>query len=95
MEHHIILRSTSHGALDLYIDNVYVSPVRSWNVHNHSPDGFQVGYLGSGPAQTALAIMLHTTNTQHHYQDFKTEFVAHWKPDTEYVVNVREWLRNR
>jgi len=26
---------------------------------NHSPDGFEWGYLGSGPAQLALAILAH------------------------------------
>jgi len=33
---------------------------------NHSPDGFEWGYGGSGPAQLALAI----------YQDFKLALIA-------------------
>ena len=35
-----------------------LSPVRSQQVVNHSPDGFNWGYSGSGPAQLALAILL-------------------------------------
>jgi hypothetical protein len=27
------------------------------DLHNHSPDGFEWGYPGSGPAQLALAIL--------------------------------------
>ena len=27
------------------------------DLHNHSPDGFEWGYCGSGPAQLALAIL--------------------------------------
>lgn len=33
-------------------------PSRSQRVLNHSPDGFEWGYSGSGPAQLALAILL-------------------------------------
>jgi len=34
----------------------YVLPVRL-DLYNHSPDGFEWGYQGSGPAQLALAIL--------------------------------------
>ena len=37
-------------------------PKRSQKVQNHSPDGFNWGYTGSGPAQCALGIMLEVTN---------------------------------
>jgi hypothetical protein len=36
-------------------------------LRNHSPDGFSWGYSGSGPAQTALAIMVsHLADERHH-----------------------------
>jgi hypothetical protein len=49
------------------------------DVRNHSPDGFQWGYGGSGPAQLALAICCHAvgvTRAQRVYQDFKFRVVA-------------------
>ena len=55
-------------------------PDRSQAVKNHSPDGFNWGYAGSGPAQLALAILLEITNDEEtalaHYQDFKFEVIA-------------------
>ena len=44
--------------------------------HNHSPDGFNWGYGGSGPAQLALAIMLKLTGKAEDYQDFKWRTIA-------------------
>jgi hypothetical protein len=46
--------------------NDYVLPLRL-DLYNHSPDGFEWGYRGSGPAQLALAILadaLKELNTQ-------------------------------
>jgi hypothetical protein len=44
-------------------------------VWSHSPEGFEWGYEGSGPAQLALAILLHATEDQEVsilcYQKFK------------------------
>src|SRR5947209_15039234 len=40
-----------------------LSPLKSLRLRNHSPDGFEWGYGGSGPAQSALALLLdHTRN---------------------------------
>lgn len=54
----------------------------SLKVCNHSPTGFNWGYGGSGPAQTALAILLDLTGDAEkalkHYQAFKWEFVSGW-----------------
>ena len=36
--------------------DVYMLPLRL-DLYNHSPDGFEWGYGGSGPAQLALAIL--------------------------------------
>ncbi len=80
------------------VDGVELSLEASLKVANHSPAGFAWGYHGSGPAQTALAIMLHVTRSketaQRLYQLFKSEFVSHWplNDDFEVDLNVLEWL---
>lgn len=50
-------------------------------VRSHSPDGFQWGYGGSGPAQLALALCLHVLDgdvarATRTYQQFKRRVVA-------------------
>ena len=51
-----------------------------WDLRNHSPDGFEWGYGGSGPAQLALAICADATRddavAQQVYQDFKFRVVS-------------------
>lgn len=51
-----------------------------FDLRNHSPDGFAWGYLGSGPAQLALALLVSALNDKERalrlYQMFKAEFVA-------------------
>lgn len=55
------------------------------DLRNHSPDGFEWGYGGSGPAQLALALVADATGdddlAQRVYQDFKFRFVARWGDD--------------
>jgi hypothetical protein len=51
------------------------------NVINHSPDGFEWGYLGSGPAQLALALCMDALDGDRAraikvYQPFKEEHIA-------------------
>lgn len=52
------------------------------DLRNHSPDGFQWGYGGSGPAQLALALVADATGddalAQRVYQSFKFKTVAGW-----------------
>lgn len=50
-------RRTEHGcAVDVEEDGErYVLPPRN-DIRNHSPDGFEWSYSGSGPAQLALAL---------------------------------------
>lgn len=61
---------------DVYLDDYYLSPTESQKVCNHSPDGFNWGYLGSGCAQLALAIMLKLTGKADGYQKFKQDVIA-------------------
>ena len=65
-----------------------------FDLRNHSPDGFEWGYSGSGPAQLALAIVADATGdndqAQLLYQDFKDAVVAHldhdgWEIDAGWV----------
>lgn len=59
-----------------------LDPGPSQAIRNHSPDGFEYGYGGSGPAQLALAICLfafgNAFKAQAVYQDFKQLYVAAW-----------------
>ena len=78
-------------------------PDRSHAVKNHSPDGFNWGYAGSGPAQLALAILLEVTDDEAtalaHYQDFKVEVIARIKSqETDWEIEeakIVAWLQAR
>lgn len=61
---------------EVYLDGQRLDPEPSKKVRNHSPDGFNWGYGGSGPAQLALAIMLKVTGKSVGYQDFKFKVIA-------------------
>lgn len=74
-------------------------PHDSQQLFNHSPDGFNWGYGGSGPAQLALALLLDSTGdpgvalTQH--QNFKRCFVADWGDEWEITQNeIIAWLNS-
>jgi len=57
-----------------------LTPDRSLELANHSPNGFESGYCGSGPAQLALALLLDYTEDEEfaltHYTQFKNEIVS-------------------
>ena len=61
--------------------------------NNHSPSGFEWGYLGSGPAQLALAILCDYLGepqlASRFYQEFQEEAVARWK-DEEWTLTEQE-----
>lgn len=60
--------------------NDYVALDPRFDLANHSPDGFQWGYPGSGPAQLALALVADATGddelAMRTYQRFKSEIVV-------------------
>lgn len=77
-----------------------LDPGPSQKVWNHSPDGFQWGYGGSGPAQLALAILLDVTGDEQLsvrlHQDFKRDKIA--QLDDRFVLTedeIRDWLAER
>jgi hypothetical protein len=51
-----------------------------YDLRNHSPAGYEMGYSGSGPAQLALALLADalgdTDQAQEHYQKFKARVIA-------------------
>ena len=68
------------GRLVILADGEELDIAESLKIVRHSPTGFECGYGGSGPAQTALAILLdHTGDPEfadRHHQAFKWQFIA-------------------
>ena len=81
-------------AREAYLDGEYLSPNHSQAIYNHSPDGFMVGYSGSGPAQLSLAILLKLgadkgiAVAQH--QQFKRDLIAKLPQNKDFEVEF-EW----
>lgn len=61
---------------EVYLNGKRLDPAHSLKVRNHSPDGFNWGYAGSGPAQLALAICLIVIGNPCNYQAFKFDHIA-------------------
>ena len=82
----------------VYINDLFLNPIKSQQVFNHSPDGFAWGYGGSGPAQLALAILLEFTNQETAlklYQDFKRDIISFVEVNQDFELPkeiVRNWL---
>lgn len=81
------------------IDGVELNPEYSQSIYNHSPDGFNWGYGGSGPSQLALAILLETTKdlslSKMFYQDFKWEFIANGDHNLCININMHDWIKGK
>lgn len=64
-----------------------------YDLANHSPDGFEWGYNGSGPAQLALAICADALGSDdlavRLYQHFKNIVVCGWKRGDNEGFSVR------
>ena len=87
-----IIERTESG-VTCTINNRPVSPRN--DLRNHSPDGFEFGYGGSGPAQLALAILADALGDDERalnlYQQFKWDIVSrqkvnHWELSKEDVL---------
>jgi hypothetical protein len=84
----------------IWINGRRLSPRPSQAVRNHSPDGFNWGYCGSGPAQTALAILLAIGGQRkgwciRNYQQFKVDVISYLpqNQDCEIPISVvRQWV---
>ena len=66
------------------------------DLYNHSPDGFEWGYGGSGPSQLALAILADALGNDeladrlHH--DFKWKFIAGLARDRPWIIKQKDVL---
>lgn len=82
------------------VDDEALNPHR--DIANHSPTGFGWGYLGSGCAQLALAIMVseYGTDLNKHpvpYQRFKAEVLANIPGDKAFKLNsiqIKNWVED-
>ena len=82
------------------IGQVQLDPGPSQELWNHSPDGFQWGYGGSGPAQLALALLLDATGASapavHWHQSFKSQYVAGWGDQWEISkLEILTWITSQ
>ena len=81
-------------------DDDILDPQPSQKIWNHSPDGFNWGYSGSGPAQLALALLYDVTKDEvvsvRLHQEFKSSIVAAWG-DTWEVTDtfIRGWINDK
>jgi len=83
----------------VYVDGKRLLPDHSQIVFNHSPDGFNWGYGGSGPAQLALAILLlvlHEELAVNLHQEFKWEHIATLpQANFEIEIDLEEWVAEK
>ncbi|GAI86031.1 unnamed protein product [marine sediment metagenome] len=65
----------------------------------HSPDGFNWGYGGSGPADLARSILWDYLEEEPPgvlYQNFKDTFVATWKDEWEITSDkIQDWIKDK
>lgn len=65
------------------------------DLHNHSPDGFNWGYCGSGPAQLALALLADALRDDEQawlcHQAFKVAVLSGEERDNWTLTD--EWIR--
>ncbi len=68
-------------AVDVTVNGRPLNP--RFDLWNHSPTGFEWGYIGSGPAQLALALLAdHLADDEEaleFYQRFKFAVIAGWR----------------
>jgi len=76
---------------EVWLNGAELDPRPSQKIRNHSPDGFNWGYGGSGPAQLALAICMvlygETGKVPARYQEFKFKYIA-TLPQSDFDVEV-------
>lgn len=93
----IIKLKYHHTTKNAYVDDLQLDLNKSLMVVNHSPDGFNIGYGGSGPAQLALAILLEYMEKEQalvHYQQFKRDFIENMHLH-EIDIPIEAWINTR
>jgi hypothetical protein len=71
-----------------------------WRIINHSPDGFEWGYGGSGPADFALnilSIFMGQEEAWKYHQDFKWAAIARMPHEGGIIrrADILEWIKKR
>jgi len=87
-----IYRGTrTSGRVNVTVDGNPLNPRH--DLYNHSPDGFEWGYGGSGPSQLALAILADCLGRNNPsvriYHEFKWKVIANL-PDQEWTLTEKE-----
>lgn len=75
----------------IFLDGEELFPDASLAIANHSPDGFNWGYGGSGPAQTALAICLELFGERkavRKYQEFKSKYISGLPMNEDFDIEI-------
>ena len=74
-----------------WLNGQLLNPAISQAHINHSPTGFEWGYLGSGPSQLALGICLELFGkhlAMRVYHQFKARYVATWSVSGKYQIDL-------
>lgn len=106
MSKQIIGNGQETGGCDVYVEDTESGDRHELdprlNMVNHSPDGFQWGYSGSGPAQLAFAILMELYDDEEiaheHYQEFKDDVISSLTGGEDFLLSqgeVYEWMEKR
>lgn len=80
---------------EVILNNTLLDPAKSQDITNHSPDGFNWGYPGSGPAQLALAICLELFGEQRAlvYHQFMSMYISALpQEDFDEKINITNFI---
>ena len=86
---------------EVWLNGKKLNPKPSQKYDNHSPDGFNWGYGGSGPAQLALAICIKLwglpkkyERPSWNYQDFKWRYITTlpFQEDFDITIDITDFL---
>jgi len=95
---------TIEGGFHVFVENEGVQhpldPTPSQEIINHSPDGFNWGYSGSGPSQLALGILYDVTGDRNlslrYYHDFKEDCIRSMPDQWQLKENsVITWIEKK
>lgn len=89
-----VLIDGDYETREIYVAGKRLNPGPSQKVWNHSANGFNWGYGGSGPAQFALALLMKYVDSetaQKYYHQLKFGFIATLpQSDFEGIYNLRQ-----
>ncbi len=75
------------------------TPLKKHDPQNHSPDGFEWGYLGSGPACLASSLLFDATGCNCQYNEYKRIIISvldsTWQMTDVSVIKIARNLRRQ